>query len=401
MAVVQSGNTATFALPPNKQLKDGEMEHQVRYPPEPGRPQEMQTTADSGTIVPLAETRAASGDVWAVFLSGRLGNANDLWLAHGQKHHWIEFLFTGKQFTTQNGYGYGNGGGPGKGACSLAITGDNVAIRPPGTNPAAEVTRLMTQLQDPKLTPDKRNVLTAQYQRAAQQAQNVLDKPISLSLAELRKDSDHDGLPDLVEKRLGLDPHNADTDGDGIKDGQDANPMVGPESAKTSRGKMLQMVFEALYGKDTAPDPILVVLDRADWQEFYGARARVICITHQDLMANASQFGSLRILEFGGPKDASSTILQKDGPTLLNDARNRAEVLFWQWRGSNSTDARQASQRRQYGQQVEMPREYIAQFNSGPNWKMTSVLPSKADTADKSATEFSTAIAAGMYNRNY
>jgi hypothetical protein len=401
MAIVAHGDIAAFSAPSAKQLSGGEMEHVVRYPPEPGRPEPMQTAADPGTIVPLATTRTQQGDVWAVFVSGRFGNTNDLWLAHGKDHQWSEFLFTGKQFTRQNGYnGYGNGGGPTKGACALAVNGDTVLIKPPDVNLTAEVARLMKLLQDPKMPPERRNTLSNQYQRAAQKAANLLDKTISLSLIDLHKDSDGDGLPDIVEKRLGLDPHKADTDGDGLKDGVDSNPLAGPESTATDRGKILQMIFTALYGKDMSPDPILVVLDRKDWQEFYGARARVICITHHDLIANALQLGTLRILQFGGPNDANATILKKDGPVLFNDEHTRAEVHFWQWKGSNSADAR-VSLRRQYGQPAESPREFIAQFDNKPAWKMTSFKPNKADTADKAATELSAVMAAGQYGRVY
>lgn len=45
-------------------------------------------------------------------------------------------------------------------------------------------------------------------------------------LAELQKDSDADGLPDLVEQRLLTDPSSADTDADGLPDGEDALPQV-------------------------------------------------------------------------------------------------------------------------------------------------------------------------------
>ena len=45
------------------------------------------------------------------------------------------------------------------------------------------------------------------------------------------QDSDHDGLPDDVERRLGSDPNKADTDGDGINDGdalrRGLNPLGG------------------------------------------------------------------------------------------------------------------------------------------------------------------------------
>lgn len=42
--------------------------------------------------------------------------------------------------------------------------------------------------------------------------------PVDLTL-----DSDHDGLTDVVEKQLGTDPRNPDTDGDGLIDGAEVN----------------------------------------------------------------------------------------------------------------------------------------------------------------------------------
>jgi hypothetical protein len=43
---------------------------------------------------------------------------------------------------------------------------------------------------------------------------------------DLAKDSDGDGLSDVVEKWMGLSPSNPDSDGDGIPDGIDKNPKV-------------------------------------------------------------------------------------------------------------------------------------------------------------------------------
>lgn len=53
-------------------------------------------------------------------------------------------------------------------------------------------------------------------------------EPVELraSLADIMKDSDGDGLTDLAEDRLMLDPHNPDTDGDGIPDGEDTLPNL-------------------------------------------------------------------------------------------------------------------------------------------------------------------------------
>jgi len=39
------------------------------------------------------------------------------------------------------------------------------------------------------------------------------------------KDTDSDGLPDIVEKTLGTDPNNKDTDGDGQNDKEDKDPV--------------------------------------------------------------------------------------------------------------------------------------------------------------------------------
>ncbi|MCB1217615.1 hypothetical protein KDL44_09485 [bacterium] len=71
-----------------------------------------------------------------------------------------------------------------------------------------------------------------------QGAEYVLD---SLSLAELRLDSDGDGLTDVAEGLIQTDPQQPDTDGDGLPDGRDRNPLVnmatlGPTERAASRG---------------------------------------------------------------------------------------------------------------------------------------------------------------------
>lgn len=45
-----------------------------------------------------------------------------------------------------------------------------------------------------------------------------------LDIDSLPLDTDQDGLPDAVESRRRTDPNNPDTDGDGVKDGEDAYP---------------------------------------------------------------------------------------------------------------------------------------------------------------------------------
>ncbi len=50
------------------------------------------------------------------------------------------------------------------------------------------------------------------------------------TIEDLRKDSDSDSIPDRYEIECGLDPHNADTDGDGISDLDDPMPTIAKEA---------------------------------------------------------------------------------------------------------------------------------------------------------------------------
>lgn len=69
--------------------------------------------------------------------------------------------------------------------------------------------------------------------------------------AALRADSDQDGLPDIVEQQLRLDPANPDIDGDGLLDGEDSLPNI--EQSKfgpLERGLQRAMVCDLLMRKD-------------------------------------------------------------------------------------------------------------------------------------------------------
>ena len=72
-------------------------------------------------------------------------------------------------------------------------------------------------------------------------------------------DSDSDGLSDLVETMLGTDPNNFDTDGDGVKDGQEdtnANGIYEPNLGETNAlvadtdGDNVNDGYELRYGTD-------------------------------------------------------------------------------------------------------------------------------------------------------
>lgn len=74
----------------------------------------------------------------------------------------------------------------------------------------------------------------------------------------LRVDTDGDGWTDLVEKRLGTNPKRADTDNDGLKDSEDANPLAASPSLSDTE-KVLQAAFEARYHFDSGASLVCLV----------------------------------------------------------------------------------------------------------------------------------------------
>lgn len=71
---------------------------------------------------------------------------------------------------------------------------------------------------------------------------------IELDISKIIKDSDNDGLTDIVEERMLLNPYNPDTDDDGVTDAKDKNPRF--KRNKTSKS----VLYEALMGKYSFKD---------------------------------------------------------------------------------------------------------------------------------------------------
>ena len=77
---------------------------------------------------------------------------------------------------------------------------------------------------------------------------------LTLDLATLRRDSDADGLTDILEKKYYTNPNNPDTDGDGVPDNLDLNPRRAvPRTDKT-------IVYEAVINSDER-------FGRCEWDE--------------------------------------------------------------------------------------------------------------------------------------
>ena len=161
-----------------------------------------------GTKV-LAEQRDAGGHAWGLLESGALGSRGDLWLAEKVDGSWTRPLFSG--------------------VSSVGISGW-VKPRPPEPTIGGKTGKELA-------------------------AGGWFDALVKN--AEIRRDSDGDGLTDLVEKRLGTDPNVGDSDGDGDPDGVDPWPNAAPRELSDEE-KVYAAVFEARYHVDGTEGPALV-----------------------------------------------------------------------------------------------------------------------------------------------
>ena len=133
---------------------------------------------------------------------------------------------------------------------------------------------------------------------------------LTLDLETLRKDSDGDGLTDIVEAKFRTDPNNDDTDGDGIPDNLDMNPRFA--SKRTDKS----IIFEAMINGDEdicddfkdcesvlsinekpeihcvvdTTETILIVTDEPGLQNIQPKSYRVIILTTEEYESNPRYF---------------------------------------------------------------------------------------------------------------
>ena len=133
---------------------------------------------------------------------------------------------------------------------------------------------------------------------------------LTLDLETLRKDSDGDGLTDIVEAKFRTDPKNADTDGDGVPDNLDLNPRFA--SQRTDKSVIYEAVLnevqipfwsekeeetilpidatpETHYAVDTT-ETILIVTDDPALQNIQPKSYRVIVLTTEEYENNPRYF---------------------------------------------------------------------------------------------------------------
>jgi hypothetical protein len=85
----------------------------------------------------------------------------------------------------------------------------------------------------------------------------------------IRADTDNDDLTDVVEARLGTDPHKADTDGDGLADAVDPCPNAAPRALGDTE-KIIAACVEARFFLEDWGVPAILEVEGVQPFELYG-----------------------------------------------------------------------------------------------------------------------------------
>ena len=124
---------------------------------------------------------------------------------------------------------------------------------------------------------------------------NAEDVVITFPLAQLIADSDEDGLTDLYEEKLGLDPLARDTDGDGLMDAQDPLPLTPKADTESLEDELVLLAMKDVFTaneKARAPE-LAVQFVHSDRMRFASAAppVRTVLLSTPALALHRERYG--------------------------------------------------------------------------------------------------------------
>jgi hypothetical protein len=175
------------------------------------------------------------------------------------------------------------------------------------------------------------------------------DLYIEIPLAVLERDSDHDGLTDLLESRIATNPAVPDTDGDGIYDGADDLPQVPARGAPNPLAGLVAEVLRQLAGFDAAAiiEPLREKSDAPGAVEaiFSGRRRGAATTAFTFIEGDPAVFSGVQlggrqalVLDAAQVEDLNARFgptFPLEFPTLIVDDKGERAVVTWSagWTG--------------------------------------------------------------------
>ncbi len=146
-------------------------------------------------------------------------------------------------------------------------------IREPRLSAEGDALLKFDYVQETSTVP-KRADGTSDYSKVERQR---TERHLQVRLADVTRDTDHDGWTDLEEQRLGLDPNKSDTDGDGLADGMDPCPSYAPpkDDETDENIQILQKAVFATFGLSGSRQ-LLLVGPNSPRAQFWGYAGPII-----------------------------------------------------------------------------------------------------------------------------
>ncbi|MBS1720431.1 MAG: PQQ-binding-like beta-propeller repeat protein [Armatimonadetes bacterium] len=116
----------------------------------------------------------------------------------------------------------------------------------------------------------------------------------------IRRDSDKDGLPDLVEAKFGLNPKSADTDGDGLRDDVDRCPNAAPRPLGDREKIVAAALAFRYFDRDNRTPSRLTAPDMEPF-ETYSNEGVLVWNTPEARRRSGKVSGRLRSISFRAP----------------------------------------------------------------------------------------------------
>ena len=205
-------------------------------------------------------------------------------------------------------------------------------------------------VSDPKLTVEGEDTLRFNFTQGEPGPRGIMEGQLSpvpsapkkgsqtwtLSLKELRRDTDGDGWTDIEEQRLGLDPKRADTDGDGVSDGRDVCPDYAPPAseARDEDAQIVQRVFFAMFGLSGSRYILFAGGERPKRVQFWGYGGPVLYGGDLKEFRRKYPEGSVSVSWSVGKKEKGEVVVSLsdyEGPLAASGQDMRLRKIGGEW----------------------------------------------------------------------